>query len=98
MGLTNLYFICGQIVLLTWLTHTHRQADSRHTDNRTHAQPHSRPAITLSQLAADSYSRETVGSREKKESGIGGTVPSSIARDRESERESTLRDSRQAAT
>lgn len=68
MGLTNLYFICGQIVLLTWLTHTHTD---RHTDNRTHAQPHSRPAITLSQLAADSYSRETVGSREKKERGRG---------------------------
>lgn len=67
-----MYFICGQIVLLTWLAHTHTVTGrhthtDRHTEAHTdahtgthrHAQPHSRPAITLSLLAAVSFSRET---------------------------------------
>lgn len=68
MGLTNLYFICGQIVLLTWLAHTHTGTHSNrqthihrqaYRGTHRHAQPHSRPAITLSLLAAVSFSRET---------------------------------------
>lgn len=72
MGLTNLYFICGQIVLLTWLAHTHTDRHTgTHTHRQTHTDTHNRTADQQlrypywQQFPSPERQRERKGEREK---------------------------------
>lgn len=93
MGLTNLYFICGQIVLLTWLTHiqtqTGRQQAHRQPHTRTTAQQTSNYVIPTGSRFL--LKRDCGEQREEREWERGDSPLEHCERQREREREHTSR-------